>query len=192
MTAQKQELICKVLTDENWPDLVDLFGPNGADSGCWCMYFREKGDIFYANRGEKTKQDFHEVVKSGQPVGLLAYQAGRAVGWCAISPRENYPRIEFSQSLHPIDNQPVWAISCFFIASGARRMGVTRFLIEQALDYARHNEVKIVEAYPVDPGSNQIEDGDGYTGILQVFLKLGFIEVARRNPSNPIVRYQII
>src|SRR5262245_26298647 len=27
-------------TAEAWADLEDLFGPNGASSGCWCMYFR--------------------------------------------------------------------------------------------------------------------------------------------------------
>ena len=28
------------LTAETWPALEDLFGPNGACNGCWCMHWR--------------------------------------------------------------------------------------------------------------------------------------------------------
>ncbi len=49
-----RELIVLPLTDERWPDLEALFGPNGAYSNCWCAWQRVRGREFSAgcaNRG---------------------------------------------------------------------------------------------------------------------------------------------
>jgi len=34
------KLAIRPLTPDRWPALEDLFGPNGACNGCWCMYWR--------------------------------------------------------------------------------------------------------------------------------------------------------
>jgi len=36
-----EELEFRPVTLKQWPDLQELFGPNGADSGCWCMWWRQ-------------------------------------------------------------------------------------------------------------------------------------------------------
>jgi hypothetical protein len=37
------------LSAETWPALEELFGPRGADGGCWCMFFRLPGPEFRVN-----------------------------------------------------------------------------------------------------------------------------------------------
>jgi len=34
------KLTTQPLTPDLWPAFEDLFGENGAVSGCWCMYWR--------------------------------------------------------------------------------------------------------------------------------------------------------
>ena len=43
------ELEVHPVTPDRWDDLELLFGPNGAYSGCWCMFLRESAKDFDAN-----------------------------------------------------------------------------------------------------------------------------------------------
>jgi GNAT superfamily N-acetyltransferase len=91
-----------------------------------------------------------------------------------------------------VDDQPVWSLTCFFTASDYRRKGVTVFLIREAIDYVRQHGGRILEAYPTVPESDSIPADEGYTGILQVFTRMGFQIVYDKDGSHPIVRYQIV
>ncbi len=126
-------------------------------------------------------------MKGGHVAGLLAYDGGEPVGWVAIEPREAYPRLARSRTLAPVDDAPVWSITCFFVARPHRGRGVTRALIEAAVRHARANGARIVEAYPVVPRGD-LADAWMYHGSASTFLALGFVEVARRSASRPIVR----
>jgi GNAT superfamily N-acetyltransferase len=180
------------MSEERWDDLVKLFGAHGASGGCWCMYFREAGNEFRANKGAANQNLFHNVVQSGQPVGLIAYCQNEPAGWIAMAPREAYPRILKSRNYKPVDDAVVWSITCFYTARKFRGNGLTRSLIQGALDFASANGVEWVEAYPVDTRKAKIQDASAYTGIFEPFIELGFTEIARRSPSAPIVRYHII
>lgn len=190
MADLNKDLTCKLLTTDNWNDLVELFGPHGADGGCWCMFFRLAYRDFNTNRGERNKELFKEVVARGKPVGLLAYLSGRPAGWIAFAPREEYSRLDRSRNYKPVDDTLVWSITCFFTSREFRRSGVSRFLIDNAVKVAAQNGAQVIEAYPVDSGQ-KIQDSSAYTGIYKVFLDAGFEEVARRSPSSPIVRLYI-
>src|SRR6185436_5677335 len=39
-TMAEKTIRCRPLTAGRWSDLERVFGPNGANSGCWCMWFR--------------------------------------------------------------------------------------------------------------------------------------------------------
>jgi len=181
----------KRLNSANWDDLVRLFGTHGAYGGCWCTFFRQTRKEYNENRGEKNKALFHSIVNSGQPVGLLAYTGDVPVGWCAISPRENYSSLERSRLYKRVDDRQVWSITCFFTDRKYRRKGVSRFLIQQAVEYVRQQGGRIIEAYPEVPHSDSIPDDEAYTGVLAVFLQSGFHLIPDRDPANPIVRYDI-
>jgi len=179
------------LTPERWADLEALFGPRGATGGCWCMWWRLKRSEFDRQKGEGNRQAFKLIVASGRPPGLLAYANGRPVGWCAIEPRQNYPVLERSRNLKRVDDKPVWSITCFFVAKPYRGQGLTVALIKAAVDYAREQGAEIIEAYPVEPKSEEMPAVFAWTGFASAFRQAGFEEVLRHSETRPIMRYII-
>jgi GNAT superfamily N-acetyltransferase len=126
-------------------------------------------------------------VKSGNVPGLLAYVDDEPAGWVAVEPRDAYPALDRSRTLARVDDAPVWSISCFFVARPHRGKGMTRALIEAAVRHARASGAAMVEAYPAEYRGD-VADAWVYTGAASTFLGLGFVEVARRSASRPIVR----
>ena len=179
------------LTPKRWPDLEVLFGPRGAVGGCWCMWWRLKRSDFDQKRGSGTKRAFKKIVASGAEPGLLAYVAGRPIGWCAVAPREAYPVLDRSPVLKRVDDQPAWSITCFFIARPYRRQGVTVALLKAAVAYAASHGARIVEGYPVEPKKDSMPEVYAFTGMASAFRKTGFVEVLRRSESRTIMRYYV-
>jgi GNAT superfamily N-acetyltransferase len=181
----------EALTPNRWRDLEQLFGPRGACAGCWCMWWRMKRSQFKLGKGEKNKKAFKRVVASGQVSGIIAYSDAKPVGWCALAPREEYPVLENSRILAPIDEEPVWSVVCFFVARPYRSRGITSRLLKAAIAYARKQGARIIEGYPVDPKNKRMPDVFVYTGLAPAFRAAGFVEVLRRSETRPIMRYVI-
>lgn len=177
------------LTEERWEDFEGLFGSRGAVGGCWCMWFRITHRQFDIQRGEDNHQAMHDIVTSGEVPGILVYDGDQPVGWCSVAPRQAFSVLGRSPVTKPVDDQPVWSIVCFFVAKSHRRQGLMAALLQAALDYARAQGATIVEGYPVDPTKGSTPDVFAYTGLADAFEKAGFVEVARRSPTRPIMRY---
>jgi len=175
------------LTPERWADLERLFGPRGACGGCWCMWWRLNRPEWNRGKGEGNRKAFRKLVRSGAEPGVLAYADGEPVGWCAIAPREQYPKLNHSRILKPVDDQPVWSVTCFYIAHGFRHQGLSTALLKAAAEFASARGAKIVEGYPHDK-KKATADVFVYTGLLSAFRKAGFKEVARRSKTRPIMR----
>jgi GNAT superfamily N-acetyltransferase len=176
------------VTPPRWPDLEALFGPRGACGGCWCMTWKLKRSEIVQRLGEPNRLALKAIVDSGEVPGLLAYVGERPVGWIAIEPRRAFPTLERSRILKPVDDQPVWSVVCFFVARGYRRKGVTVALLQAAVAYAKSRGAGIIEGYPVEPKNDNVSPVFVYTGIASAFRKAGFVEVARRSPTRPIMR----
>jgi GNAT superfamily N-acetyltransferase len=175
------------LTPGRWQDLAKLFGPRGACAGCWCTWWRLPRAEWTAGKGEGNRRRQERYVKAGKVPGLIAYAGGEPVGWVAIEPRAAYPALARSRTLAPVDDRPVWSITCFFVARPHRGRGMTRALVEAAVRHARARGARIVEAYPTEYRGD-VADAWVFTGAASTFLDLGFVEVARRSASRPIVR----
>lgn len=65
-----------------------------------------------------------------------------------------------------------------------------RRLIRAAVEHARERGALIVEAYPLDLDRNA-HAGELYVGTFRAFVDEGFVEVARRSPTRPIVRLEL-
>jgi len=176
------------LTPARWKDLEALFGARGACGGCWCMYWRLPRSTFEREKGDGNRRTFKKLVATGEPPGLLAYDAGRPVGWCAIAPRTEYPKMARSRILQPVDDRPVWSVTCLFVTKPYRRRGVSVRLLMAAADYARRRGGRIVEGYPVEPRQGNMPDPFVWTGLASAFRQAGFTEVARRSKTRPIMR----
>ena len=177
------------LIPERWVDLEKLFGKHGAAGGCWCMWWRQTRAEFSRQHGESNRKAFKAIVESGIVPGLLAYSNGEPVGWCAVEPRESYSALERSKILARVDDEPVWAVPCFYVAKYARGRGLMRDLITAAIDWAGERRARIVEAYPFEPKIKR--DSSLYTGVVPVFREAGFVEVLRRSVRRPIMRKTI-
>ncbi len=177
----------KPLKRNLWSDFEELFGPNGACAGCWCMYWKLRGKAYDEARGLEARQMHKAIVTAGTVTGLLAYSDGEVVGWVAVEPRSAYEKLAHSRTLKPVDEQEVWSITCFYVAKKYRRKGVTLGLIQAATEYVREQGGSIVEAYPVEV---QVETAAPFifTGTASAFKQAGFKEVARNAPTRPMVR----
>ncbi len=184
------ELSFKPLKRNLWTDFEELFGPRGACAGCWCMFWKLRGKAFDEVRGYETRQMHKSIVDSGVATGLLAYLHGEVVGWVAVEPRSAYEKLAHSRVLKPVDDQPVWSITCFFVAKRFRRQGITVELLKAAVDHVRAQGGGIVEGYPVETAVTMPAPFI-YTGTASAFQQAGFQEVARRSPTRPIFRYFI-
>lgn len=160
-------------TADRWDDLSDLFGDNGIVAGCWCMYFRLTGREFHDQRGDPNRESLRALTSQQFPPGLLAYQNGTPVGWCAVAPRCEYGRIERSPTVRPIDDQPAWAITCLYTSPQHRHQGVADALIAAAIDFARTRGGSLIEGYPVTT-TQPLPAGDAYTGTPAMFANRGF------------------
>jgi GNAT superfamily N-acetyltransferase len=178
------------LTADLWTDFENLFGPRGACGGCWCMFWKLRGKAFDENKGEPARQMQKSVVESGVVPGLLAFAGNDPVGWIAVEPRSAYPKLAHSRILKPVDDADVWSVTCFFVAKQARRQGLTVELLKAAVDYVHKQGGKILEGYPVET-KKDMPAPFIYTGTAAAFQKAGFVEVARRSESRPIMRYII-
>ncbi|KAA0230162.1 GNAT family N-acetyltransferase [candidate division KSB1 bacterium] len=207
------QLKIQPLTTARWADFEKLFGERGACGGCWCMFMRLPRATFEQQKGLKNKKAMQKLVKANDVPGLLAYARGEPVGWCSISPREKFSALERSRILQPIDEQPVWSVTCFFIAKGFRRQGVTVELLKAAITYVKKRGGKILEGYPVEPastgsastssastssattadaGAKKMQpDTFMWTGLASAFRKAGFKEILRRSATRPIMRYYV-
>lgn len=179
------------LTPKRWRDLEALFGERGACGGCWCMSWRLRRSQYDQQKGPGNKAAFMAIVATGPAPGVLAYSGGKPVGWCAVAPREVYERLENSRVLTRIDDQPVWSVTCFFVAKPFRRAGVSTQLLKAAVAHAAKFGGIIVEGYPVEPRKDPMPDVFAFTGIGSAFRKAGFKEVARRSSSRPIMRIEL-
>ena len=183
------EITFKPLTKETWRAFELLFGPRGACGGCWCMTWRLTKRDYDASKGNGNKQKIQTLVRNGEPVRVIAFQGEDPVAWCAVAPREKYVRLEKSRALKPIDEKPVWCISCFFVDKRYRMKGLSVPLLKAAISYAGDFGARIVEGYPLEPTGKKMPDVFAWTGILSSYLKAGFVEEKRHSPSRPIVRY---
>ncbi len=179
------------VTPDRWRDLEKLFGARGACGGCWCMWWRLRRSEFDQKKGSGTKRALKKLIATGQVPGLLAHAEGEPVGWCSVAPRHDFSALERSRILKPVDDQPVWSVVCFFVARPFRRKGVTYQLLTAAVEYAREQGAKIIEGYPVEPKTGSVPDVFVFTGLASAFRKAGFVQVARRSETRPIMRYTI-
>jgi GNAT superfamily N-acetyltransferase len=184
------ELSIKPIKRNLWTDFEELFGPNGACGGCWCMFWKLRGKAYDEARGYETRQMHKSIVDSGVATGLLAYLHGEVVGWIAVEPRESYPKLAHSRALKPVDDQPVWSVTCFFVAKRFRRLGITVELLRAAVEHVRKQGGEVVEGYPVETRKDMPAPFI-YTGTASAFEQAGFREVARRTPTRPIFRFFI-
>jgi GNAT superfamily N-acetyltransferase len=184
------------LDRRRWDDLVALFGRGGANSGCWCMWWRLRAKDWSAGAGAAAHDPVHgneaafeAVVAGGEPTGLLAYDDGVPVGWCAVAPRSAYPRLLRSTTIAPLDPDEVgvWSVSCFFIKRSHRTRGLGHTLLAAAVDWAAEQGASVIEGYPVETDGARHSSADYFTGTVSQFARAGFVRQPRPSTGHRVV-----
>ena len=170
-----------------WADMEALFEQPGYQHHCWCMAWRLRSPDYNALDDAGRKTALHTLMQTGTPLGVLAYRGGQAVGWCSVAPRESYIRVERSNTLPRLDDQPVWTVICFYISPAARGEGLPLELLKGAAAYAFSQGAQIIEGYPIetqyDARGKPKRDPAANMGTRSVFEKAGF-RLAGQTPKG--------
>jgi GNAT superfamily N-acetyltransferase len=185
---KKLSLTFEPVTPGRWGDFEALFGERGACAGCWCMWFRGTRQVYVKNQGAGNKRRMKKIIMAGEMPGILAYHGGEPVGWCAVAPRETYTALARSRVMAPVDDKPVWSITCVFVHKQFRRRSVSERLLDAAARFAASRGARMVEGYPVEAGKRDEPGPFMYHGSASAFRTAGFKEIVRRSPSRPVMR----
>ena len=187
------------LSPDNWRPLTELFGKNGAQGGCWCIWWRLErgGKLWEETKGSKARDRMRRLVKSERAHGMLAFDGETPVGWCSFGPLSDFPRVGKMRG-YPKEGEAnsepgAWSINCFFIARTHRGRGVARGLLNAALKSIKRRGGTLVEAYPVTTTTDgrAVESAFAFTGPIGIFEQAGFKEVQRISPTRPLLRLEL-
>jgi GNAT superfamily N-acetyltransferase len=170
------------------PDLMAALGlvlRGSWGSSCWCMYPRlTDAQAREGWNNEKRRIAMTELAALTPAPGLLAFAGDEVVGWVAVAPRLDYPRLAHSRATPPVDLAPVWVIPCITVRPSARGRGIAVALIKAAARYAGECGATIVEAYP-RAGAARIADDSAFFGTEAMFRRAGFKTVRGPLPGRP-------
>jgi len=183
----RMAITVRPLTIETFGDLDGLFTRDqGNDaSWCWCMHFRTSGsDSLGRGHGEENRTRLEALTAaSNLAPGLVAYDGDDAVGWVSLGPRADYPRVDRSRLMAPVDDVPAWVIACFVVAANRRGQGIGHLLLEAAIGFARSNGAVAIEGYPRVESDGRVSTPYTHAGTPALFERAGFFTVAERRTA---------
>lgn len=100
------------------------------------MAWRLRNKDWVAGKGARNKRAFRKIVMAGEQPGVLGYRGKRPIAWCSVAPREAFSFLKRSRVLQPIDDEPVWSVSCLFILKPYRRQGLSVRMLQAAAEFA--------------------------------------------------------
>lgn len=191
-----EQLTIVPANEASWPDLERIFESSGDPSRCWCQRFKMTRGKSWASEGpEEFASRLKEQTHCGQPkaaatTGLVAYLDGEPVGWCAVDPRSDNPRLLSHVPVPWVGRNEdktdptVWAVTCFVVRAGYRRRGISKALARGAVEFARQRGARAIEGYP-NLGEHSFQ------GSREAFAAAGFDEVSRPSKQRVVMRVDL-
>jgi GNAT superfamily N-acetyltransferase len=160
---------------------------------CWDLWFRftneQKRDLFGGSASKDAKMERRRAIlaklarRRHAPV-LVAYADDEPVGFVSIGPRTDYPDVERSKSMPPVDDVPVWVIPCMTVRTAYRGRGIALALLKAAVEYASTKGAPAIEGYPRKDG-RRMSDGAVVMGTESLFRRAGFRKIRDLLPKPP-------
>lgn len=181
----------KVITPKLLDDLNDLFCSNKFTKKCWCMWHIISVKEFHAGGAEQNQAQLTQLIKTeDSPIGILAYQDGEPKGWCAVGPRERYARAIKAPTYKktPEDNYTnVWFVPCFLTHPDARGLGLSKTLLEAAIQLAKEHDVEAIDGFPFTSDKRR-SSSQIHVGFEKTFLDCGFKAIFKPSDSRVVMR----
>lgn len=161
-----------------WMDFFDCraFADHQAWKTCYCTYYhypksenRKIGKSEAAEPIGRSKREYARwLLENGKMNGYLAYDDGKAIGWCNVGPKRLFPRLGSSDAA----DAGTKSIVCFIIDARRRRQGIARAMLRRIIRDSRTDGTKRIEAYP----NIRARDSFGqYHGPLDLYLSERFV-----------------
>lgn len=187
--------------EASWEDLQTVFGTRGSAATCQCQRYKLRPrEAFSKFPAEERAFRLREQTNSGDAeaattAGLVAQLDDEPVGWCAVEPRTSYQgllrnnRVPWEGRAEDKTDDSVWAVTCVFVRAGFRGRGVSYALARAAVDHARRQGARALEAYPIltKPGQ-KISWDEIHVGAPSIFAAAGLTEVNRPTLRRVVMR----
>jgi GNAT superfamily N-acetyltransferase len=179
-------------------DIKAVFGTRGTAATCQCQRYKLQPKESFAgfpveDRIDRLRQQTDcGYPDSGATSGLVAVLDSEPVGWCAVEPRTAYfgllrnSRVPWAGRDENKSDDSVWAVTCLLTRAGFRRRGISRALAHAAVDFAREQGAKAIEAYPVTTTS--VIEEELHVGTCSTFAAAGFREVSKPSVRRAVMR----
>jgi len=182
-------------TADRFDDVERTFSGGGDGLSCQCQWWTLTNAQFQASDRHERERMLRAQVAAEPSPALIAYVDGEAAGWVRVGPRTAQPRLartrDFAATNEPWDDSTVWAVTCFVVRKERRGKGLNQQLLDAAIDHARTNGARVLEAYPTDTSATKRSSNELFRGILSVFVDTGFREIARPKPERVIVQLDL-
>ncbi|MET8336086.1 GNAT family N-acetyltransferase [Streptosporangium canum] len=183
----------------SWEDLQTVFGKRGEAAQCQCQRYKIRHVEWFNHTLADRKHRLREQTDCGYPgsgttSGLVAFLDDEPVGWCAVEPRTEYPRlldtrVPWLDRDEDVKDAGVWAVTCFFTRAGYRRRGVSGALAHAAVEFARKAGARALEGYPMLTSEGRdVPWGELHVGSRSIFVEAGFREIAKPTPRRVVMR----
>ncbi|HEY3254365.1 MAG TPA: GNAT family N-acetyltransferase [Polyangiaceae bacterium] len=197
-TGSELELVVAAAQAEHTAALLGLFERSGTP--CHCQYWHFIGDknawldrLFHAP--EQNRAAFVESLASASAElrGVVALQAGQAVGWLKLTPAERVPKL-YDQRLYrglPVlsgAREGVLTVGCLLVDEELRRRGVARALVKHAVWLAETRGARCIEAFP--RRAELAGPAELWTGPFDIFVQAGF-KIVHDFAPYPVLRYDV-
>jgi len=192
------QITTRPATTAEWDDVQAALSGGGDGRSCQCAWPLLTNAEWERTSLRERQEVLRDEITAGPPPGLVAYVDGAAAGWIRIGPRTAQGRILRSRvvkngSPEPIDDDGVWAVTCFSVRKEHRRQGLNAALLDAAVAYARERGARVVEGYPIATDTaDKVSSNSLFVGALSTFLGAGFREVARPTGTRVVVALDLV
>ncbi|MBW3577443.1 MAG: GNAT family N-acetyltransferase [Actinobacteria bacterium] len=118
-------------------------------AGSYCAYdtFPGPADEFDPSDAARNRARMQRLAEVGLVRGWVAFDRGRAVGWCHATSRVELPHLKVPAPL-PARTQRTAVVACLVVARDGPGRGVAHRLLDAAVDAFERQGFNTVEAYP--------------------------------------------
>lgn len=186
--------------ESSWAELAAVFGSRGAASVCFCQRYKlHPGEAFSKFPAEERAHRLRDQTHVGDPSaqatsGIVAYVGDEPAGWCAVEPRSAYVgllrvyKVPWEGRNEDRLDDSVWAVTCILVRAGYRRQGVAYALARGAVEHARADGARALEAYPMRTEAGEITWDEIHVGAERIFAAAGMTEVSRPGRRRLVMR----